>query len=126
MRCFGFLTEERLSQEAARYGDVGPRPQVVWANGALASTAVGVAVDLLTDWTKALRTPVYLSYDGNRGTVLVPRESDGGGVELTEVDERVEDAARTVAASHRAGEYAAVLASGKVAFSPSSPCSTRA
>jgi hypothetical protein len=69
MRCLGFLTEDRLSREAARYGDVGPRAQVVWANGVLASTAVGVAVDLLTDWTQALRQPVYLSYDGNRGTV---------------------------------------------------------
>jgi hypothetical protein len=46
-----------------------PRPQVVWANGVLASTAVGIAVDLLTDWTEALRGPVYLSYHGNPSTV---------------------------------------------------------
>lgn len=46
MRCMGFLTDERLAQEAARYGKAGPRPQVVWPNGVLASTAVGLAVIL--------------------------------------------------------------------------------
>jgi hypothetical protein len=69
-RCLGFLNERDLAEEAARYGDAGPRPQVVWANGVLAATAVGVAVDLLTDWTAALRNPVYLSYDGNTGTIM--------------------------------------------------------
>jgi molybdopterin/thiamine biosynthesis adenylyltransferase len=34
-RCMGFLTEALLAQEAARYGDAGPRPQVVWPNGVL-------------------------------------------------------------------------------------------
>jgi hypothetical protein len=71
MFCLGFLTEEKLSREAANYGAAGGRPQVVWPNGVLASTAVGIAVDLLTDWTRALRGPVYLSYRGNDGT-LVP------------------------------------------------------
>lgn len=71
MQCLGFLSEETLAREAARYGDAGPRPQVVWPNGILASTAVGVAVDLLTDWSRSLRKVVYLSYDGNAGT-LVP------------------------------------------------------
>jgi len=69
MFCLGFLTEERLGQEAAEYGAAGPRPQVVWANGILASTAVGVFVELLTDWTGAPNRPVYLSYDGNGATV---------------------------------------------------------
>jgi hypothetical protein len=68
-RCLGFLQERDLAEEAAQYGDAGPRPQVVWANGVLAATAVGLAVDLLTDWTAAVRGPVYLSYDGNSGTV---------------------------------------------------------
>jgi hypothetical protein len=69
MFCLGFLTEDNLAREAAKYGAVGGRPQVVWPNGVLASTAVGVAVDLLTDWTRSLRGPVYLSYRGNDGTV---------------------------------------------------------
>lgn len=69
LTCLGILTEGDLAGEAARYGAAGPRPQVVWANGALAATAVGIAIDLLTDWTRNTRGPVYLSYDGNRGTM---------------------------------------------------------
>ena len=69
MRCMGFLTEEKLAKEAARYGDAGGHPQVVWPNGALASTAVGLAVDLVTNWTRAPRTHAYLVYDGNAGTI---------------------------------------------------------
>ena len=69
MRCLGFLTEEVLAREAARYGDAGPRPQVVWANGILASTAVSVAVRLLTDWDGQGVGTRYYSYEGNTGTV---------------------------------------------------------
>lgn len=69
MRCMGFLTDEKLAQEAARYGDVGGRPQVVWPNGVLASTAVGLAVDLVTNWTRKHRSHAYLVYDGNHGTI---------------------------------------------------------
>ncbi len=69
LMCMGFLSETDLAREAARYGDAGPRPQVVWANGVLASTAVGIAVDLLTGWTAALLVPVYLSYHSNLATV---------------------------------------------------------
>jgi len=69
MTCLGFLTEEKLAREAERYGAAGSRPQVVWANGILASSAVGIAIDLITDWTQSLRGPVYLSYDSNTGTI---------------------------------------------------------
>ena len=71
MRCIGFIDEENLSDEGRRYGDAGIRPQVVWANGVLASTAVGLAVDLLTGWTRTVpeKGVVYLSYDGNTGLV---------------------------------------------------------
>ena len=65
MTCMGFLNDKNLAQEAAKYGATGDRPQVVWPNGVLASTAVGIAVDLLTDWTRSLRHSMYLSYDGN-------------------------------------------------------------
>ena len=70
MRCMGYLTPARLSEEAARYGEAGARPQVVWPNGVLASTAVGLAVDLVCDWTKKRRRAEYLVYDGNKGTML--------------------------------------------------------
>ena len=69
MTCLGFLNEASLAREAEQYGAAGPRPQVVWPNGVLASLAIGIAVDLLTDWTKSLRGPIYLLYNGNDGTV---------------------------------------------------------
>jgi hypothetical protein len=69
MWCMGFLSERAGEREAAAYGKAGVRPQVVWANGVLASTAVGIAVDLLTDWTKSLRSRCYLCYDANTGHV---------------------------------------------------------
>src|SRR5581483_1341542 len=65
MRCMGFLTDDRLAQEVALYGNAGHRPQVVWPNGVLASTAVGLAVDLITNWTQRGRSHAYLVYDGN-------------------------------------------------------------
>ena len=48
LRCCGVITDERLTEEAKKYGAAGSRPQVVWPNGVLASTAVGLAVRLLT------------------------------------------------------------------------------
>lgn len=51
------------------YGKAGPRPQVIWPNGVLASTAVGLAVDLVTNWTRQRRRHAYLVYDGNESTV---------------------------------------------------------
>lgn len=69
MFCLGFLSEMTLAREGERYGDAGARPQVVWPNGVLASTAVGIAVDLLTDWTRSLRDVVYMEYDGNASTL---------------------------------------------------------
>ena len=69
MTCLGFLTPERLAQEAADYGKAGPSPQVVFANGVVASAAVGICVDLLTNWTQQRRRCVYLSYYENHGIV---------------------------------------------------------
>jgi molybdopterin-synthase adenylyltransferase len=65
MRCTGFITERRIAQEAERYGDAGNRPQVVWPNGVLASTAVGIGVSLLTPWS-AFPICRFIEYDGNR------------------------------------------------------------
>jgi hypothetical protein len=69
LRCCGFITDERLKLEAARYGAAGGRPQVVWPNGVLASTAVGLGVQLITSWFSNPPAFAYLEYDGNRGTV---------------------------------------------------------
>ena len=73
LRCYGLITEERLALEANRYGAAGTRPQVVWPNGVLASTAVGLITQLLTPWFKEPPESVYLDYDGNRGT-LTPND----------------------------------------------------
>ena len=69
--CMGFLNDARLAKEAALYGAAGGRPQVIWPNGILGSTAVGVIMDLITGWAGQPRRPIYLSYDGNANT-LVP------------------------------------------------------
>ena len=69
MRCLGFLTEAAFAREAEKYGAAGDNPQVVWANGVLASAAVGLAVDILTNWTRVQPHVVYLSYDGNNNTL---------------------------------------------------------
>jgi hypothetical protein len=66
MRCFGFIRDELLAEEAQRYGDAGERAQVVWPNGALASTAVGLAVALRLPWRIQMPLTPYLTYDGNR------------------------------------------------------------
>lgn len=66
MRCMGFLSDDLLSREAGHYGNAGVRPQVVWSNGVLASVAVGLAVDLITNWTHQHRRFEYLVYDGNK------------------------------------------------------------
>jgi molybdopterin-synthase adenylyltransferase len=70
MKCMGFLTDEKLAMETALYGNAGSHPQVVWPNGVLASTAVGLAVDIVTNWTRTCQPYVYLVYDGNKATVF--------------------------------------------------------
>lgn len=69
MRCLGFLTEDKLARESARYGSVGAKPQVVWPNGILASFAVGIFMQLLTPWHDSPSQTIYLDYDGNDLTV---------------------------------------------------------
>lgn len=69
MHCLDFLNEKTLAREAQRYGDAGSNPQVVWANGCLASTAVGMAMDLVTGWTGKPVEDFYLSFDGNALTM---------------------------------------------------------
>lgn len=66
MTCMGFLTEENLAKEAADYGRAGGKPQVIWPNGVLASTAVGKFMGLVTPWSRQLLPSLYTQYDGNR------------------------------------------------------------
>ncbi len=70
LRCMGLVTEEALAQEARNYGAAGGKPQVVWPNGILASTAVGLLTRLISPWHDAPPASAFLEYDGNRGTLL--------------------------------------------------------
>src|SRR3546814_14563618 len=69
LRCFGLVTDEALEAEGARYGDAGGRPQVVWPNGVLASTATGLMVQALTPWHSKPLESVCLEYAGTKQTV---------------------------------------------------------
>ena len=42
---------------------------MVWSNGVLASTVVGLAVNLVTGWTGRNAGYAYFVYDGNESTV---------------------------------------------------------
>jgi hypothetical protein len=70
MHCYGYLTEDKLAREAAKYGATGGRPQVIWPNGILASTAIGTCIDLITGWTNLKDRLVYLSMNGNTQTIV--------------------------------------------------------
>jgi molybdopterin/thiamine biosynthesis adenylyltransferase len=69
LRCMGIVTERALELEAKRYGAAGGRPQVVWANGVLASLAVGYFVQIITPWYKGQKLPILIEFDGNTQTV---------------------------------------------------------
>lgn len=68
-KCYNFITNKDLEIEALNYGDAGIRPQVIWPNSILASTAVGVGVDLLSGWRKQSLTAFYKHFDGNTLTL---------------------------------------------------------
>ena len=68
MRCMGFITDAALAAENARYGAAGGHPQVVWPNGVLASTAIGIFMALRTPWNDQIPPPIFIEYDGNRCT----------------------------------------------------------
>lgn len=75
LRCFNFLRPELLELEAQEYGKAGGRPQVIWPNGVLASTAVGILMELKTPWhSGSIEQSVVYDYDGNKHTMaLSPR-----------------------------------------------------
>lgn len=69
LRCLGVVREDALAREAQIYGAAGSKPQVVWPNGVLASTAMGLLVQLLCPWHREAPLTEYLSYDGNQHTI---------------------------------------------------------
>ncbi|MDC7675191.1 HesA/MoeB/ThiF family protein [Asticcacaulis machinosus] len=69
LQCFGVVREEDLDREARNYGAAGGKPQVIWPNGVLASSAVGLCIQILTPWHGRPSDSIYLEYDGNEHTV---------------------------------------------------------
>lgn len=84
--CLGILTEERIRQEAAQYGQAGSRPQVVWANGVLASLAVGLFVQLVCPWHGTPRASACCEFDGNRHRVETNRLDHLGAIRCRHFD----------------------------------------
>lgn len=69
LKCMNVIKEEWRAREAANYDAAGGRPQVVWPNGVLASTAVGLLVQLVTPWHRGDRLSRLLEYNGTRHIV---------------------------------------------------------
>lgn len=69
LQCMGIVTENNLRAEAAEYGVAGPKAQVIWPNGVLASSAVGLFVQLVAPWHHDSRSFAYLEYNGNDFTL---------------------------------------------------------
>lgn len=69
-KCYNFITDEDLAKEASNYGDAGVRPQVIWANSILANIGVGLAVEILSQWTEQSITAFYKHLDGNKMEVF--------------------------------------------------------
>ena len=69
LRCLGIVTEDALVDEGRNYGAAGGKPQVVWPNGVLASTAVGLFMQLVTPWQMISYVGECLEYDGNTHTI---------------------------------------------------------
>jgi molybdopterin/thiamine biosynthesis adenylyltransferase len=78
--CLGILTEQRIALEARNYGKAGSRPQVVWANGVLASLAVGLFVQMVCPWHGAPKITACCEFDGNRHRVETNRLDNAEGL----------------------------------------------
>jgi molybdopterin/thiamine biosynthesis adenylyltransferase len=80
LRCLGIVTDDRIAREAERYGAAGSRPQVVWANGVLASLAVGLFVQLVCPWHNSPVIAACCEFDGNRHRVETSRVDHAGEI----------------------------------------------
>jgi molybdopterin/thiamine biosynthesis adenylyltransferase len=65
LRCLGVIASQELSKEAEGYGSAGAKEQVVFANGLLASVAVGVLLQLTSEWKSQVGPPLVRRFDGN-------------------------------------------------------------
>lgn len=70
LQCMGVIRQDALDEEGRNYGAAGGKPQVIWPNGVLASSAVGLVLQLVTPWHRQCVDSIYLEYDGNLHTVV--------------------------------------------------------
>ena len=68
-RCMHFIRDTDIAVEESRYGHAGGAPQVIWSNGVLASTAVGLFVQMLTPWCPQQEASNFIGYDGDASTL---------------------------------------------------------
>ncbi len=68
-QCMQFVTKADLDEEGRRYGEAGGNPQVIWPNGVLASTAVGLFVQLFSSWCPLVGGNSFIGYDGDKLTL---------------------------------------------------------
>lgn len=68
-RCTGFVRDSDMAREEGEYGQAGGTPQVIWPNGVLASTAVGLFMQMVTPWFFNTELRRFLAYDGNEMTL---------------------------------------------------------
>lgn len=69
LHCLNILNPKRIRQEGDNYGAAGAQPQVVWANGTLASIAVGMVVQQFSPWSSLDDLSLCREYDGNKHLV---------------------------------------------------------
>jgi hypothetical protein len=56
-------------RQACTRGEAGGNPQVVWLNGALASTAVGIFVQMIAPWCQINPGSTFVGDDGDKFTL---------------------------------------------------------
>ena len=64
-KCMHFIRDDDIAEEESKYGQAGSAPQVIWSNGVLASTAVGLFVQMLTPWCPQQAGCHFIGYDGD-------------------------------------------------------------
>jgi len=75
LRCMGIVTNKALELEYQGYGAAGGRPQVIWPNGVLASTAIGQYMAMILPWENRPAYSLLKEYDGNRQEITESQKS---------------------------------------------------
>lgn len=69
LKCMHFIRDDDIAEEESKYGQAGSAPQVIWSNGVLASTAIGLFVQMFTPWCPQQAGCRFVGYDGDASTL---------------------------------------------------------